>query len=157
LNYRLFLWAVTEYPQLSVAIEKKIKDFIGSADVRMKKNTANVGEWLALLLVSKETTWEAASQPYLMETFERNVMWYKRENAQLGDPKAVDAAKRLSETFRLTKVSRDLCAFQVLFLDIAKPKGMDFAAICARYDANYGLPTAEMETEMKNAVKVRKK
>ena len=151
--HRLFLWAVTEYPALSVAIEKKIKDFVASPDARTKKNTPNVGEWLALLLVSKETSWQTAAQAYLTENFERNVMWYLREKKELGNATGVDEEVRLSETFRLTKVSRDLLAFQVLFLDIAKPKEMDFAQISARYDANYGLPTEQMEKEMKDAVK----
>jgi uncharacterized membrane protein YgcG len=85
----------------------------------------------------------------LQENFERNVMWYLKENASLADTK--NNSTRLPETFRLTEVSRNLLAFQVLFLDIARPSGMKLKEITDRYDTNFGQPTTEMETAMKAA------
>jgi hypothetical protein len=50
-------------------------------------------------------------------------MWYLKEQPSLAkvDNPQVNAT-RFEDTFRLTKVSRDLLAFQVLFLDVARPK-----------------------------------
>jgi len=149
--HRLFLWAVAEYKDLSADITKKVKVFVQDPNERLKKVTPNVGEWLAYLTVIT-VTWEQVSQSYLQETFERNVMWYLKENSSLSNPNT-PVETRLSETFRLTQVSRDLCAFQVLFLDIAKPKTMTLEEVTKRYDENCGLPTAAMESEMKEAVK----
>ncbi len=150
--HRLFLWAISEYSVLTNEIEKTVKQFIDSPEFRMKKVTPNVGEWLTLLTASS-FTWENACQAYMNENFERNVMWYLRQNASLGNAKGVSEDTRLAETFRLTQVSRDLCAFQVLFLDVARPSKMTIKEVCERYDANYGLPTEAMEAEMKEAVK----
>jgi hypothetical protein len=79
-------------------------------------------------------------------------MWYLKENPALADTKTFPEQDRLTETYRLTKVSRDLCAFQVLFMDIAKPVGMSFKDITERYDKHFGLPTTEMEKQMKEVV-----
>jgi len=149
--HRLFLWAIAEYPILITENDKTIKQFIENPNSRMKKSTPNVGEWLTLLTVSSTVTWANASTAYMTENFERNVMWYLRQNAALS--KTIDEDTRLGETFRLTQVSRDLCAFQVLFLDIARPAKMNIKEVCERYDKNFGLPTDQMETEMREAVK----
>lgn len=127
--HRLFLWAVQEYPVLLQEINDTITDFIKNPASRMKKVTPNVGEWLALLLVS-DINWKEAATAYLEENFERNVMWYLKENGSLIQTSNADVNKtRLKETFRLTQVSRDLLAFQVLFLDVARPKELSLKEV----------------------------
>jgi hypothetical protein len=149
--HRLFLWALETYPNLQEQVNGTVKRFIDNPDNRLKRNTANVGEWLALLTVSTSHTWRDAASAYLNENFERNVMWYLRENSSLRETKS-RVPNRLTETFNRTTVSRNLLAFQVLFLDIARPAGMSLQEIAARYDANNGIPTREMEDAMKAAV-----
>jgi len=79
-------------------------------------------------------------------------MWYLRTNSELSNINSPAVKnKRATETFRLTQISRDLLAFQVLFLDIARPIEMHIGQVFDRYNANYGLPTAEMETTLKTA------
>lgn len=150
--HRLFIWAVETYPNLLQQVNNTIKRFIDNPDNRLKRNTPNVGEWLALLLVSTTHSWQDAANAYLNENFERNVMWYLREEPSLKNTQNRNP-NRLQDTFRLTSVSRNLLAFQVLFLEIAKPKGATLQEIAARYDANNGLPTPEMEAALKDAVK----
>lgn len=152
--HRLFLWAVDQYPSLQNEIDSRIMKFINSPEYRLKKNTPNIGEWLALLTVSNPT-WQQAARAYLTENFERNVMWYLKENPSLAS-KDMSIDERLSETFRLTKVSRDLLSFQTLFLDIARPSKMTRDEVKKRYDDNYGMPTSQMETQIKEAVKLIK-
>jgi len=113
---------------------------------------------LTYLLVSENYQWEDASKAYLTECFERNVMWYVKDCASLGDLNNNKGIPfRLEETFRLTKVSRDLLAFQVKFLDIAKPGKKKLAEVCDLYDSNYGFPTDDMESAIVNGVSVMKK
>ena len=60
-------------------------------------------------------------------------MWYIKENPALANvaDAGVDAV-RAQETFRLTQVSRNLTAFQVLFLDIARPKELNLQKVRRR-------------------------
>jgi len=76
-------------------------------------------------------------------------MWYLKDHPQLGDPK-LDQTERLERTFTSTKISRQLAAFQVRFLDIAR-KGVNLQEIEKRYAANCGLPTEQQEVELKEA------
>jgi len=150
--HRLFIWAVGEY-DLSKRIDDKIEQFINDQNARLKSNTPNIGDWLTYLTVSTKFGWEHASIAYIKENMLRNVMWFLKEQpslARVSDAKV--NATRLDDTFRLTKVSRDLLAFQVLFLDIARPKELSLKEVAERYDNNYGLPTEQMENDMKSAV-----
>jgi len=157
LFHQLFLWACKEYPTLLVEVNKTVKDFINNPESRLKKNTPNVGEWLTLLSVSTQFNWQDASMSYLTENFERNVMWYVRDNPSLANTEDDSVNKnRINDTFNKTEVSRNLLAFQVLFLDIAKPPNMSLQQVQERYEAHYGLPSAEMETALKEAVKTIK-
>lgn len=127
--HRLFLWACEQY-KLVPKINTKLEDFIKNPGARSKANTPNIGDWLTYLSVSPNFGWEHASIAYLKENMLRNVMWYLKEQPNLAktDDAAVNA-RRFEDTFRLTKVSRDLLAFQVLFLDIAKPKDLSLQQV----------------------------
>jgi len=81
-------------------------------------------------------------------------MWYVKDDPSLGDTtNSSSNSKRITETFRRTEVSRNLLAFQVLFLDIARPAGMKLQEVQERYESNFGLPTPEMDVALKEAVK----
>lgn len=152
--HRLFLWCLEQYPNLLEIINNTVKNFVTDPKERLKSVTPNVGEWLTLLTVCNNCDWEKASIAYLTENFDRNVMWYLKENPSLGNTSdSISADTRLKETFRLTKVSRDLCVFQVLFLDIARPSSLTIPQIIERYDKNNGLPTLEMEQSLKQVLK----
>jgi hypothetical protein len=57
-------------------------------------------------------------------------MWYVQDNPSLANVADAGVDKvRAQETFRLTQVSRDLTAFQVLFLDIARPKELNLQKV----------------------------
>ncbi|KAH3758444.1 Ubiquitinconjugating enzyme subfamily protein [Pelomyxa schiedti] len=150
--HRLFLWAVYEkYPELLPLVTQAVSDFVSNPAMRLKSNCPNLGEWLTYLTVVNDPAlqWKNICQPVIQETFERNVMWYVATNPQLADTNnATVNANRVGVTFGATKVSRDLMAFQTRFLDVAKPASMQPQQIAARYDANYGLPTAEMQQGM---------
>jgi hypothetical protein len=58
--HRLFLWAISEYPTLLGEATNTIKQFVTKPEFRLKKNTPNVGEWLASLTVT-DVDWKIVS------------------------------------------------------------------------------------------------
>lgn len=148
--HSLFLWAIQTYPSLQKQIDNTIQTFLKDPAQRSKNNTPNVGEWLALLTVSPKYSWKDVSHAYLGETFLRNVMWYLKEDSRLADITCNN--HRLSDTFRYTEVSRNLLAFQVNFLDAAKPSHLSLEDITKLYASTFGLPTKEMEERMKTSL-----
>ncbi|XP_069110768.1 uncharacterized protein [Argopecten irradians] len=149
--HRLLLWALDTYPTLQKEVDTRLKVFIDDEEQRTKKACPHIGEWLMLLTASSKYRWEGAADAYLSESWKRHVMWYVKEDSQLG---FLDTDKkiRVPETFNRTQVSRKLLAFQVLFLDIAMPKGMSKEAMKKRYDDNMGFPTNEMVANMKSCI-----
>ncbi|OWF55027.1 uncharacterized protein LOC110465163 [Mizuhopecten yessoensis] len=149
--HRLLLWALDTYPTLQKEIDNRLKTFIDKEEERTKKACPHIGEWLMLLTASSKYRWEGAADAYLSESWKRHVMWYVKDDSQLG---FLDTDKkiRIKETFERTQVSRKLLAFQVLFLDIAMPKGMSRDAMKKRYDDNMGFPTNQMVANMKISI-----
>uniref|UniRef100_A0A0B7AYE5 Uncharacterized protein n=1 Tax=Arion vulgaris TaxID=1028688 RepID=A0A0B7AYE5_9EUPU len=101
-----------------------------------------------LLAASKKYRWQDVAKAYLNECWRRDVMWYLKDDPELGK---IDNSQeyRLENTFKHTRVSRNLLAFQVVFLDIALPANMTHNQIIQRYDENWGFPTKSMITLMK--------
>lgn len=152
--HRLFIWALEQWPVLKAEVAKRIDAFVQDPNVRLKKNTPNVGDWLALLPVSEAHEFAKVAPAFLQETFERNVQWYLKDAPQLGNTKDNNVnATRTAQTFKFTEVSRNLVAFQALFVDVAKPAGMSLKQVADRYDATNGQPSAAMQAQMKEAVR----
>lgn len=148
--HRLLFWALETFPELQGIVESRLERFIESEDNRTKKACPHIGELLMLLAASQKYKWQDLADAYLSESFRRNVMWYVKEDSKLG---FLDTDKdyRMKETLTRTLVSRKLLAFQVLFQDIAMPKGMSRKDIIKRYDDNMGFPSEEMVNQMKAA------
>lgn len=147
--HRLFIWAIEIYPELVPEVRRRLETFVKNPKERNKKMCPDIGQWLMLLSVSS-MSWNDVAQAYLSESFNRNVMWYVRTDpslAKLNTP----MDHRLSRTFELTSVSRNLLAFQVTFLRIAKPPGMSKADVLKRYEDNLGFPTSDMVQQLKGA------
>lgn len=149
--HRLLLWALETYPGLQAIIDNHLKDFIDDEANRTKKACPHIGEWLMLLSASWRYRWEEAADAYLSESMRRQVMWYVKDDSKLG-MLDTDQKYRLDNTLKKTEVSRKLLAFQVLFLDIAMPKGKSRKELIKRYDDNLGFPTPDMVKEMKDSV-----
>lgn len=145
--HRLFLWALDTYSGLQENVEMSIKDFIENESRRKKTVCPDIGQWLMLLAVSKRYRWHDVAEAYLNECWRRNVMWYIKDDPVLKQHD-IDKEYRLNNTFMRTSVSRNLLAFQVVFLDIAWPENMTRDQIIQRYDENWSFPTKAMITEM---------
>lgn len=147
--HRLFLWACDIYPDLQEKVEKILKDFVDDEQYRTKTRCPDIGQWLMLLTASRKYRWQDVAKAYMNECHRRNVMWYMKDDPELGYA-ATNKEYRLKYTFMRTNVSRSLLAFQVVFMDIAMPDDLTRDDIIKRYDDNWGFPTEDMVHSMKS-------
>jgi hypothetical protein len=105
-------------------INQKIQEFVENPHQRLKCNTPNLGDWLTYLTVAPNARWSNVATIYLHETFLCNVLWYVKDHALADVNNSPVNHARVEDAFHLTKVSRDLIAFQVLFFDIARPSNL---------------------------------
>eukprot|EP01125_Pyxidicula_operculata_P022010 TRINITY_DN8834_c0_g1_i1.p1 TRINITY_DN8834_c0_g1~~TRINITY_DN8834_c0_g1_i1.p1 ORF type:complete len:1235 (-),score=323.08 TRINITY_DN8834_c0_g1_i1:121-3825(-) len=148
--HHLFLVLVEEFPELKAKIDDTIKQFLTSERLRHKNNIPALGEWLPLLTVTSTYSWKDVSEAYLVEMFDRNVLWtlkkYPEMMHQFG-PKYYDM--RLSKVFKATEVSNRLLMFHVYFLKhIARPDGVSLDQLKKILDFRCGRPTYSMKEQL---------
>jgi len=107
---------VGRYPELQVAVNNKVRQFISDDSFRHKTSTPNLGEFLPLIAVSSEFTWDDIAIPYLEENLTRNVLWVIKKHprrANIGkhrpgtaDTQTQQNAFRLHYLNALARVSR---------------------------------------------------
>lgn len=148
----LFLYAVQKYPELAALVSTRIDDFVNDKDnARDKSNTPNVGEWLALLLVADKHCWGGnLADAYVRESSLRNVMWYVKDSPALGNSN-ISPNDRIGRVFTATKISRDLAAFQIKFLNVALAAGTSGA--WSNYEKTCGQPTVDQVDQLKDFVR----
>ncbi|CAL1528472.1 unnamed protein product [Lymnaea stagnalis] len=150
--HRLFLWAMETYPNLQDKLESLLISFVEDKFKRTKDRCPDLGEWLMLLAGSNLLSWQDVASAYLEECYKRNVMWYIKDDSLLRNLE-ISKEYRITGTFKHTAVSRNILAFQVVFLDVAMPENMSRADIIQRYDDNWGFPTRTMVNQMKEVCK----
>jgi len=117
---------------------------------RHKKRIAALGDFIPLLTVTDAYQWKDVAVPYLLEMFDRNVLWTLKAHPHYREPTPIENwHHRLGETFSTTKVSNRLLMFHVYFLrNIARPDGMTLDQIKAVLDSRYGRPTPIMRERL---------
>jgi hypothetical protein len=73
--HHLFLMFLEIYPELKQKVDETIQIFLRDDVSRHKKVIPALGEWLPLLTVTETYKWSDVAVPYLLETFDRNVLW----------------------------------------------------------------------------------
>ncbi|PRP81326.1 hypothetical protein PROFUN_04561 [Planoprotostelium fungivorum] len=151
--HRLFIAMVQEHPQLKPSIDKRLRDFAGKEECRVKSEMPSLGDFLPLLSVSDSVKWRDLCWVYLNEVFDRNVLWIGKEDATLVtgplDGPPVDQ-NRLKKTFEAVRVSLRLTLFHVHFLRMKGEKNMD--TIASEYDLFYGRPSHTARITFQKAV-----
>lgn len=157
--HKTFAWAVgQQYREaLLPRVHEAVDGFVTREATRDKKVTPNMGEWLALLLVAQDRPFAGdLAQAYLEETQLRNVMWNLRADGGLANN--LTAADRLARTFAVTEVSRNLLAFQLVFLALATTGATGADAAGKREEEVaaehlHGFPTDDQTERLRSSVK----
>jgi hypothetical protein len=155
--HRILLEFTFRYPELAKSVNNKARNFINDDNFRHKSQTPNLGEFLPLIAVSTEFTWDDVALPYIEENFTRNVLWTIKRFPRMANmsrytPGSVDR-ERLSKTFTANTVSLRLLAFHVFFFRyFARPAGVSLQEIADNYDRFYGLPSSEMKMNLQRKI-----
>jgi len=153
--HHLFLVLLEEFPTLQDKVNDTIKQFITSETLRHKNNIPVLGEWLPLLTVTEKYSWKDISEPYLLEVFDRNVLWTLKKYPEL--QYQIDKThyqQRLKKTLDATLVSNRLLMFHVYFLkNIARPDGLSLKQVREFLDYRNGRPTFQMKEQLMNECK----
>jgi len=155
--HRLLLEFVHRYPELQEKVNAKAMLFIKDDDSRTKDRTPNLGEFLPLIAVATNITWDDIALPYLEENFTRNVLWVLKKYPGLGKIQNHRAGQvdnsRLEKTLDGSIVSQKLLAFHVFFYrHFARPGGMSLKEIADNYDRFYGSPSSEMKMNLQRKI-----
>jgi ubiquitin-protein ligase len=106
---RTFGFLIDSTPSLKKSIETQLKQFITNKSSRTKASTPNVGNVLALSLISNLSfSWPDFLKAFEEECHLRRVLWWQKERVKL-DP---------SGTFTQSKISRNNVLFQVLLRSV---------------------------------------
>jgi ubiquitin-protein ligase/predicted RNA-binding protein with RPS1 domain len=162
--HHLFLMFLEIYPELKAKVDETIQTFLRDDMSRHKKIIPALGEWLPLLTVTESYNWRDVAVPYLLEMFDRNVLWTLKQYPHLvewspntwTDEKV--ASDRLRKTYDATNVSKHLLMFHVYFLDkVARPPGVSLAKVREMLDSRFGKPTFAMKDQlMRECKRIRK-
>ena len=145
--HHTLLMLKARYASFSDAIEQKLQLFLKDEQMRHKEVVPNLGEFLCLLSVSDETTWDQLAVPVLEETFDRGVLWLVKASPAMAHLLA-PLEERMEKSWETSKVSRQLLMFHSWFLrhvaHIAHDHGdgpcRRASCLLDRYERTKGLP-----------------
>lgn len=80
---RLFRLLLELYPEIETEIDKKIEAFISDEKNRVKDNCSSLGDFLAMVTVSKKYKFMDVLPNYLEEQMDRQAFWILREIPEL--------------------------------------------------------------------------
>lgn len=157
--HHLMLYFAKRYPCLVDLANNQIESFLFQKESRTKHKTPNLGLLFVSLTLS-ERKWNSLRNPFVMETFDRNVRWLLKMFPSLGNldyNRPSDDENRLNLTFIGARTSLRLLMFQVYFMStIGRPTGTKGPFdVLDRYEKRLGKPTAaQKEDLLKNAKEI---
>lgn len=141
LLHRWALRCMEEWPELKLHVDRRIDSFCRGPQHRCKEQEPNLGEFMALMLLSSRP-WSRVAPHVLEEMMDREVLWLCTECpalANVSGPAAPTDEERVEQSWKAKLVGKRLYAFHVscftMFKD-ARPAD----EIARDYDRFYGQP-----------------
>lgn len=146
--HHMLLFFSKRYHSIEAMANRQVNEFISNEDVRLKKQTPDLGNLLVCLTLSKQG-WASLWKPLMLEVFDRNVRWTVKDHPELASYSCPDQ-QRLDTTFAATVTSRRLLMFQVYFMkELGRPVGtsgpMD---VLSQYNQRLGRPTTAAKEDL---------
>lgn len=152
LFYHMLLAFAEAMPEIRQIVDKRIAKFLRNEWGRSKDNVPNLGEFIACLAISDKYTWEDVREAYILESFDRQVKWFKPADLARLSGTSMHPDRRIRLTSSHVLVSNRLCLFNVAFFRLFRAKRS--ASMTKRFlDSLYGRPTAEMVEALQRDVK----
>ena len=140
---RLLIAAAAKYPQLRVAVTKRVRAFIADDACRTKAHEPSLGTLIPLLAIAGGVRWADLAWPLLEETFARGVLWACRAHPELERLDGVDGEQRLQWTWEERRVAARYLMFHTGFLArLSKVKP-------AELDTFHGRPSPWLRSAMR--------
>lgn len=165
----LLLSLAERYPEIEVEAEKSVRCFIEDTKARAKHVIPDLGEFIPLLCLCKDSSWKDVYPTYLEEVGVRDVFWCldPEKGKGLGSLAYLEQQEisdfRLQETFESSKTSLRLLMFQQLFFcNLAQfivpglttaPTNLTPTITRQLLDNTYGFPLAGVSQYLVGAMK----
>uniref|UniRef100_A0A7S4WHF5 Uncharacterized protein n=1 Tax=Alexandrium monilatum TaxID=311494 RepID=A0A7S4WHF5_9DINO len=146
--HHMLLALRARHPEIGEVAADRLRRFIQGQ--RSKAHAPDLGQLLVYMAVTEDVRWEELAAAVLAESHVRGVRWLLRDRPRLQC--AVSAEDRLRWSFEGRATSSRLLMFQAFFLRrVARPAGETLAASLARYDRQFGQPTAPQRERLVRA------
>jgi ubiquitin-protein ligase/stress response protein SCP2 len=152
--HRLLLGLIDHYPELRLTVHRRLDQFIRHKDKRVKSECPALGDVMALLSVSETYSYEMIHFPYLMEAFDRSILWSCTKDEDLSKVTKGDMS-RLDRYLETQKVSMRMQLFHSVFLHLLVKGGGNKEALedCKdKYDIFQGRPPLHLRRAFQNSV-----
>lgn len=142
LLHRWALRCMQEWPELKLYVDGRIDSFCRGQQHRSKEQEPNLGEFLALMLLSSRP-WARVAPHVLEEMMDRQVLWLCTEHpglTNLAGGAAPSDEQRLEQSWKAALVGKRLHAFHVSCFTIFKD-ARTADELARDYDRFYGQPS----------------
>jgi len=147
--HHMLLFFANEYPAIQTRIDSIVEKFMASPDDQQKSVVPDLGEFLALMSLSKHS-WNELAKPLLKELLTRNVLWTLKKHPNfVGAP----GPEKIQQMWGACRTSWRLVMFQVYFLDsFGHPQGKSWDYMLEHYNRSFGRPNEVMKNKLHEAV-----
>jgi len=148
--HHMLLALCRRHPSIVQVANEKLQRFI--AGERSKSKVPDLGQLIVYLAVSDALQWRDVVAAIVDESHVRGALWLLRAQPKLA--RDIHDKVRLSCTFTERLTSVRLLMFQAFFLcRLARPSGESLAQGLARYNRQFGLPTAPQKEMLVQATR----
>jgi len=138
----LFMALIDEFPSLQKLIDEKVDKFAKKPHCRDKKTAGDIGEFLVLLFLSTNNTYESIKDVLIPEYSARQILWIQKKGIR-----AINV-QNLGKIFQTNEVSWKLLIFNLEMAKVFINKENK-----ANMDRFYGVPPKSVVNKVVDTIK----